>query len=212
MRLFALAARGRSWLADPAGTALWECAHRHGAHVIVTIFARQLPELREAIAEDSYARRRARATPEMVVVTPGGKPVMFYTILALIDPGDEVLYPNPGFPIYESMIRYIGGIPIPVRLLEDRAFALAPASAAEAREILSGLRIGKLLEGLRGKPPADVEALCRAVERLSVMALALGESLAEVDINPVIAGPDGCLAVDALVKQNAGEAGERSKQ
>ena len=60
----------------------------------------------------------------MVVVTPGGKPIMFYTILALIDPGDEVLYPNPGFPIYESMIRYIGGIPIPVRLLEDRAFEL----------------------------------------------------------------------------------------
>jgi aspartate aminotransferase len=83
-----------------------------------------LPELRQAIAEDSTARRGIRATPEMVVVTPGGKPVMFYTILALIDPGDEVLYPNPGFPIYESMIKYIGGIPIPVRLLEDRAFEL----------------------------------------------------------------------------------------
>jgi aspartate/methionine/tyrosine aminotransferase len=60
----------------------------------------------------------------MVVVTPGGKPVMFFTILALIDPGDEVLYPNPGFPIYESMIRFIGGVPVPVRLLEEQAFAL----------------------------------------------------------------------------------------
>jgi aspartate aminotransferase len=83
-----------------------------------------LPELRQAIAEDSSARRGARATPEMVVVTPGGKPIMFYVILALVDPGDEVLYPNPGFPIYESMIRYIGGVPVPVRLLEDRGFAL----------------------------------------------------------------------------------------
>ncbi len=83
-----------------------------------------LPELRQAVAEDSSARRGVPATPEMVVVTPGGKPVMFYAILALIDPGDEVLYPNPGFPIYESMIKYIGGIPIPVRLLEDRAFEL----------------------------------------------------------------------------------------
>jgi aspartate/methionine/tyrosine aminotransferase len=83
-----------------------------------------LPELRQAIAEDSTARRGAKATPEMVVVTPGGKPVMFYAILALIDPGDEVLYPNPGFPIYESMIRYIGGTPVPVRLLEDKDFAL----------------------------------------------------------------------------------------
>jgi aspartate/methionine/tyrosine aminotransferase len=83
-----------------------------------------LPELRQAIAEDSTARRGVKATPEMVVVTPGGKPVMFYAILALIDPGDEVLYPNPGFPIYESMIRYIGGTPVPVRLLEDKDFAL----------------------------------------------------------------------------------------
>ena len=60
----------------------------------------------------------------MVVVTPGGKPVMFFVILALVDPGDEVLYPNPGFPIYESMIRFIGGVPVPVRLLEERGYAL----------------------------------------------------------------------------------------
>jgi aspartate/methionine/tyrosine aminotransferase len=60
----------------------------------------------------------------MVVVTPGGKPIMFFTILALVDEGDEVLYPNPGFPIYESMIRYIGGTPVPVRLLEEKGFEL----------------------------------------------------------------------------------------
>ena len=83
-----------------------------------------LPELRQAIAEDSTARRGVKATPEMVVVTPGGKPIMFYLILALVDPGDEVLYPNPGFPIYESMIRYIGGVPVPVRLLEEKGYAL----------------------------------------------------------------------------------------
>ena len=83
-----------------------------------------LPELRQAIAEDSTARRGVKATPEMVVVTPGGKPIMFYVILALVDPGDEVLYPNPGFPIYESMIRYIGGVPVPVRLLEEKGYAL----------------------------------------------------------------------------------------
>jgi aspartate/methionine/tyrosine aminotransferase len=83
-----------------------------------------LPELRQAIAEDTRARRGIEVTPEMVVVTPGGKPIMFYAILALIDPGDEVLYPNPGFPIYESMIGYIGGTPVPVRLLEERDFEL----------------------------------------------------------------------------------------
>jgi aspartate/methionine/tyrosine aminotransferase len=83
-----------------------------------------LPDVRLAIAEDSTARRGVRATPEMVVVTPGGKPIMFFVILALVDPGDEVLYPNPGFPIYESMIRFIGGVPVPVRLLEERGYAL----------------------------------------------------------------------------------------
>ncbi len=83
-----------------------------------------LPELREAVAQDSTRRRGVRATPAMVVVTPGAKPIMFFVILALVDEGDEVLYPNPGFPIYESMIRYIGGIPVPVRLLEEKAFTL----------------------------------------------------------------------------------------
>jgi aspartate/methionine/tyrosine aminotransferase len=83
-----------------------------------------IPELRQAIAEDSSRRRGVRATPEMVVVTPGAKPIMFFVILALVDEGDEVLYPNPGFPIYESMIRYIGGNPVPVRLLEEKAFTL----------------------------------------------------------------------------------------
>jgi len=83
-----------------------------------------IPELREAVAEDSTRRRGIKATPEMVVVTPGAKPIMFFVILALVDEGDEVLYPNPGFPIYESMIRYIGGIPVPVRLLEEKAFTL----------------------------------------------------------------------------------------
>ena len=83
-----------------------------------------IPELRQAIAEDSTRRRGVRATSEMVVVTPGAKPIMFFVILALVDEGDEVLYPNPGFPIYESMIRYIGGTPVPVRLLEEKAFTL----------------------------------------------------------------------------------------
>ncbi len=83
-----------------------------------------IPDLREAIADDSAKRRGVKATPEMVVVTPGAKPIMFFVILALVDEGDEVLYPNPGFPIYESMIRYIGGHPVPVRLVEEKGFSL----------------------------------------------------------------------------------------
>jgi aspartate/methionine/tyrosine aminotransferase len=83
-----------------------------------------LPELRAAVAEDSTRRRGARATPEMVVVTPGAKPILFFVVLALVDPGDEVLYPNPGFPIYESLVRTVGARPVPVRLLADRGFDL----------------------------------------------------------------------------------------
>ena len=81
-----------------------------------------LPELREAIAQDSTRRRGVRATPEMVVVTPGGKPILFFVILALVDEGDEVLYPNPGFPIYESVVNFAGGVPVPIPLREESGF------------------------------------------------------------------------------------------
>ena len=64
-----------------------------------------------------------------VVVTPGAKPIMFFIILALIGKGDEVIYPNPGFPIYESMINFVGGTPVPIKLEEERGFAFRPGEA-----------------------------------------------------------------------------------
>ena len=81
-----------------------------------------LPQLREAIAEDVGHRRGLRIDPAEVVVTPGGKPIMFFTILALVNRDDEVLYPNPGFPIYESMINFVGGRAVPYALREERDF------------------------------------------------------------------------------------------
>jgi aspartate aminotransferase len=81
-----------------------------------------LPQLREAIAEDAGRRRGLRIDPAEVVVTPGGKPIMFFTILALVNRDDEVLYPNPGFPIYESMINFVGGRLVPYALPEEREF------------------------------------------------------------------------------------------
>ncbi len=81
-----------------------------------------LPQLRQAIAEDVGTRRGIRVDPAEVVVPPGGKPIMFFTILALVDRGDEVLFPNPGFPIYESMIRFVNGRPVPYALPEARDF------------------------------------------------------------------------------------------
>ena len=83
-----------------------------------------LPELREAIAGYVSRTRGVTVLPEEVVVVPGGKPIMFYAMLALIDEGDAVIYPNPGFPIYESMIRFSGGTPVPIPLREERAFAM----------------------------------------------------------------------------------------
>jgi aspartate aminotransferase len=81
-----------------------------------------LPQLREAVAEDVSKRRGISVDPAEVVITPGAKPIMFYVILALIDKDDEVLYPNPGFPIYESMINFAGGCPVPYSLPEKCEF------------------------------------------------------------------------------------------
>ena len=81
-----------------------------------------IPELREAIAGDVARSRGIEVGPEQVVVTPGGKPIMFFTILALVDEGDEVLLPNPAFPIYESMVNFVGGRPIFVPLRQEHGF------------------------------------------------------------------------------------------
>ena len=83
-----------------------------------------LPELRETIAESVSRTRGVKVTSQEVVVVPGGKPIIFFAVLALIDEGDEVIYPNPGFPIYESMVNYVGGRAVPIRLCEERDFSL----------------------------------------------------------------------------------------
>lgn len=81
-------------------------------------------DLREHIAQEVSNTRDISVKSDNVVVTPGGKPIMFFVMLALINPGDEVLYPNPGFPIYESMINFVGGVPVPMRLHESRGFSI----------------------------------------------------------------------------------------
>jgi aspartate aminotransferase len=83
-----------------------------------------LPELREAIAAYVSRTRGIKVGAETVCVTPGAKPIMYFLITALIEDGDEVIYPNPGFPIYESMIRFQGGVPVPIPLLEKNGFSL----------------------------------------------------------------------------------------
>ncbi|HLG74683.1 MAG TPA: aminotransferase class I/II-fold pyridoxal phosphate-dependent enzyme, partial [Chloroflexota bacterium] len=82
-----------------------------------------IPELREAIAEDAGRRRAISVRPSEVVVTPGAKPIMFFGLLAVVEPGDEVIYPDPGFPIYQSVISYIGARPVPIALREPTGFS-----------------------------------------------------------------------------------------
>jgi len=82
-----------------------------------------LPELRAAIAETVSRTRGIQVGPQHVSVVPGGKPIIFFPMMALLEPGDEVIYPNPGFPIYESMIRYLGATPVPMPLEESRGFS-----------------------------------------------------------------------------------------
>jgi aspartate aminotransferase len=83
-----------------------------------------LPELRQTIAEYVSRTRNVPVSSDEVVVVPGGKPIIFFTMLALIEAGDEVIYPNPGFPIYESMVNYSIGKAIPIPLREDRDFSV----------------------------------------------------------------------------------------
>jgi aspartate aminotransferase len=85
--------------------------------------ANGIPPLREAVAADLYRRYRAEVSPELVLVVPGGKVTMFFAILMFGEPGVEIMYPNPGFPIYESMIRFSGATPVPVPLRESARFS-----------------------------------------------------------------------------------------
>jgi aspartate aminotransferase len=83
-----------------------------------------LPELRQVIAEHISKTRKINVRPEEVVVTPGAKPIIFFSILACIENEDEVMYPNPGFPVFESMIKFVGAKPVPMQLKEENDFAL----------------------------------------------------------------------------------------
>ena len=95
-------------------------ALRDGFHFYTP--AKGLPDLREAVAEDVQRHRGATIDPDNVLIVPGGKPTMFYAMLMLGEPGGEILYPNPGFPIYESMIKFTGAKPVPIELVEERGF------------------------------------------------------------------------------------------
>jgi len=88
--------------------------------------AKGIRELREAVSEDVELRRGVKIDPDQVLIVPGGKPTLFFAMLMFGEPGAEILYPNPGFPIYESMIRCAGATPVPIPLKEERGFEFDP--------------------------------------------------------------------------------------
>jgi aspartate aminotransferase len=121
--------------------------------------------LREAIAQDAGRRRGISVHPEEVVVTPGGKPILFFTLLALAEPGCQVIYPDPGFPIYESMIRFAGAEPVPVPLREELDFRVDAGELAG----MIGPRTRLIILNSPNNPTgsvldqADLEAIAEAV-------------------------------------------------
>ena len=131
------------------------------------------PELRDRIAEEISSTRGISVTGDNVVVTPGGKPIMFFVILALVDQGDEVLYPNPGFPIYESMIEFVGGVAVPMQLHESMGFNLDVDQVAESITERTKLMIVNSPNNPCGSilPEGDLERLAALAKEHDIVVL-----------------------------------------
>ena len=132
-----------------------------------------LPQLRDVIAQHVSETRRVKITPEEVVVVPGGKPIIFFTVLALVDEGDEIIYPNPGFPIYESMINYVGAKAVPIRLREDLDFRLDVDELAGLINDRTKLLILNSPQNPTGGvlEKKDIDAIARAIGDRDIMVL-----------------------------------------
>ncbi len=131
------------------------------------------PELREAVAAYVCRTRGVRVGPEHVSIVPGGKPIIFFPMLALLEPGDEVIYPNPGFPIYESMIRFLGGRPVPIPLEECRGFSFDLDRFRDSLSEKTRLVILNSPHNPTGGliPPEDVAAIAEMVRDRDLMVL-----------------------------------------
>ena len=132
-----------------------------------------LMELREVIAQYVSETRRVNVTPDEVVVVPGGKPIIFFSILALAQEGDEVVYPNPGFPIYESMINYVGAKAVPIRLREELDFRIDVKEFAGLINDRTKLIILNSPQNPTGGvlEKKDIDAIARAIGDRNIMIL-----------------------------------------
>jgi aspartate aminotransferase len=130
-------------------------------------------ELRKAIADDVSESRGIKVTPEEVVVVPGGKPIIFFVMMALIEEGDEVIYPNPGFPIYESMVNFLGATPVPIHLKEENNFVLDVKELSSLISDKTKLIILNSPQNPTGgvMDRQDVEAVAKAIGDRDIMIL-----------------------------------------
>jgi acyl-CoA synthetase (NDP forming) len=129
----------------------------------------------------------------------------------MTEPGVELILGVISDPQFGPVVM-LGGGGIYAEVFKDAAFALPPFDAAVARDLLMRLKVRPLLEGARGRPRADIEALCAAAARLSVLAAELGRDFEAIDINPVIVHAEGCVAVDALIIPRASVAARSSEE
>jgi aspartate/methionine/tyrosine aminotransferase len=132
-----------------------------------------IPEVREAVAQHISRSRGIEVHPDEVVVTPGAKPIMFFPMLALLEAGDEVIYPDPGFPIYESMIRFTGATPVPIPLLMERDFTFDPDDLLAKVTDRTRLVILNSPQNPTGGvlPPSDLERLATGLADRDLMVL-----------------------------------------
>jgi aspartate/methionine/tyrosine aminotransferase len=173
-----------------------------------------IPELRAAIAADIAQSRGVGVRPEQVVVTPGGKPIMFFAILALVEEGDEVLLPNPAFPIYESMVDFAGGRPVFVPLRQENEFrfdldefraglsektklVILNSPANPTGGVLTNEDIAGLAEILRGRP--EVYALSDEI----YSRLLYSERFASIASEPGLGPDERTIVLDGFSKTYA---------
>jgi aspartate/methionine/tyrosine aminotransferase len=144
--------------------------------------ANGIPELRRAVAADLYRRHGVEVSPELVLVVPGGKVTMFFAILMFGEPGVEILYPNPGFPIYESVIRFSGAVPVPVRLHESAGFSFSAEEVLEKITPRTRLLIINSPANPTGGvvPRAEFDRLVAGLERHPHVAVLSDEIYAEI--------------------------------
>jgi aspartate/methionine/tyrosine aminotransferase len=204
---------GEPDFATPAHVVEAGCRALRDGHTHYTPTA-GIPELRAAIAEDVGRSRGIEVDPGQVVVTPGGKPIMFFAILALVDEGDEVLLPNPAFPIYESMVDFVGGRAVFIPLRQENGFrfdldefraglsertklVILNSPANPTGGVLTAEDIAGLAEIMRGRP--DVYVLSDEI----YSRLLYSERFASIASEPGLGPDERTIILDGFSKTYA---------